>query len=190
MDIKTLLTFGHIVGVALGVGAATVTDIFFMRMLKSGKITQADYDNFAVLSRIIWSGIILLIVSGIGFLWRMHATTGTIGILQSDRFVAKLTLVGIVTLNGLVFRFVVFPKLKEAVRKQNLNHHIRLLAITGTISVSGWYSIIALSTLRGINLHYLGWMGLYLGIIAIGTLIAKNIIAKLLNSKVAMTKNK
>lgn len=179
MDIKSLLVLAHIVGVALGVGGATISDIFFTRILKSGKITKPDYDNLKVLSRVIWAGIIILIISGLAFLWRMYDSSGSVGILNSEKFLAKLTLVAVITVNGLVFHFKVFPKLKSMIGDKDFSKHHLLLSVTGAISVTGWYSIIILSTLRGVNLPYFAWLGLYLLILTSGIFVTRYVINRL-----------
>ncbi len=184
MELHTLILLGHIIGVGFGLGGATVSDVFFMRMLNNKKITKEDYQNLKVLSRIVWTGILVLILSGVGFLVRTYAETGEApGLLESPRFQAKLTLVGIVTLNGLVFHFYVFRQLKNMIGKSRaLEKKIWLFAITGAISATSWYSIVVIALLREVSLPYWGWMaGYFLALIG-GITTARLVIARLLKS--------
>lgn len=180
MDLHIVLGIAHILGVALGVGGATVSDIFFIRILKTKMINEFEFQNLRVLSRIVWAGITVLILSGLSFLWLMYENTGSIGILNSPRFLAKLTLVAIVTINGLVFHFHVFPKLKQFInQKHALAENTWLLAITGATSGASWYSIVLIAMLR-FDWPYFVWIGLYLGVLFGGILTAKILIQRLL----------
>lgn len=180
MDLQIVLVIAHIIGVALGVGGATVSDIFFIRILRTKVINEFEFQNLRVLSRIVWAGITILILSGLSLLWLMHENTGAIGILNSPRFLAKLTLVAVVTLNGFIFHFYVFPKLKQCIdQKHALAKNTWLLAITGATSGASWYSIVLIAMLR-FDWPYFVWIGLYLGVLLGGILTAKFLIQHLL----------
>lgn len=181
MDIKTFLGIAHIIGVAFGLGGATVSDVFFLRILKNKKINNAEYQNLKVLSRIVWAGIAILIISGLGFLWLTYSKTGAWPALQSPRFLAKLTLVAIVFLNGLLFHFYVFRRIKNMVDKTNqLKKHQWLFAVTGAVSATSWYTVVIIASLRGVTLPYWGWMGAYLAVLVGGILTARLVIGRLL----------
>lgn len=180
MELQILLGIAHIIGVALGVGGATVSDIFFIRILKTKKISQLDFQNLRVLSRIVWAGITILILSGLSLLWLMYENSGSIALLNSPRFLAKLTLVAVVTVNGFIFHFHVFPKLKALVGKDHaLAKKTWLLAITGATSGASWYSIVLIAMLR-LDLPYFAWIGAYLVVLSGGILTAKFLIQRLL----------
>ncbi len=182
MDIKTALGILHIVGVAIGVGGATISDIFFIRILKSRKITKEQFADLEVLSRVVWAGITLLIVSGIGFLWKMYATSGSIGILNSDKFVVKLMIVGVIVLNGLVFRYKIFPKIKSAIGQKNgLKRYINWFAVTGAISITSWYTIVIYSVIRGVTQTFTVWLSLYIAAVVVAVQVARMMISFLLS---------
>lgn len=185
MDLRTLLLIGHIVGIGIGLGGATVSDIFFMRILKNRVISAADFQNLKVLSRVVWAGISLLIISGLGFLWLFYNNSGEIpGILSSPRFQAKLTLVAIVFINGLVFHFKVFPLLKGAIGiPDGLQGYKRLFAVTGAISATSWYAIVVFALLRSVSMPYWAWMGAYLAALLGGMITARLVIGFLLRSR-------
>lgn len=184
MDIKTILGILHIVGVAIGVGGATISDIFFIRILKSKRITKEQFADLEVLSKVVWAGVTVLLVSGIAFLWRMYATSGSIGILNSDKFLVKLVIVGIIVLNGLVFRYKIFPKIKSVIDEKNgLKRYMNLFAITGAISITSWYTIVIYSMIRGVTQSFAVWLGLYIAAVVIAVQVARMVISYLLSDK-------
>jgi hypothetical protein len=62
---KVLWIIIHNIGFILGVGSATITDIFFFRFLKDNIITQEEKETMDTLSAVIWAGLAILVVSGI-----------------------------------------------------------------------------------------------------------------------------
>ena len=183
MEVRTALLIFHIIGVALGLGGATVSDILFLRSIKDRKITSDEFGTLKVLSRIVWAGITILILSGIGFLITQYIVLDRIASLEAQRFIAKLTLVAIVFINGLVFHFKVFPIFKKYVNSslsKMSRGELWLLSATGAISTTSWYSIIILSLWRTIPLGYWQILSIYLLILSGGILTARLLFQKLL----------
>jgi hypothetical protein len=63
-----LLTVGHLVGLALGVGAATVKLILLLKCRKNTAFLKVYVQVARTITRQIVAGMILLTLSGIGFL--------------------------------------------------------------------------------------------------------------------------
>lgn len=73
MDLFTWLVLGHIIGTVLGVGAGTFIEIHLNMALADGKINpfeRAYMGKDFLVSRI---GLLLCILSGLGFLWYYYA---------------------------------------------------------------------------------------------------------------------
>src|SRR3989344_3523616 len=56
----------HILGLVLGLGAATITDIFFFKFIKDFRISHDEAAVMNTLSQIIWAGLAILIITGLG----------------------------------------------------------------------------------------------------------------------------
>src|SRR3989344_6223322 len=108
MDFKLVYTIVHLIGVALGAGGAYMSDFIFMQSIKDRKITDTEYKFMSLGSRAVWTGLFLLIVSGIG-LFSLDSET----YLNSSKFQTKMAIVAILTLNGFYFVFAHIPLIKR-----------------------------------------------------------------------------
>lgn len=186
MDARTILLIFHVFGVALGVGGATISDITFLRAVKDRKITSYEYDSLKVLSRVVWAGIAILFISGHGFLLNQYIQLDSLPIFKSGRFLAKYVLVWVVLLNGLVFHFRVFPVFARALNKdlsRLKNSKIWLIAVSGAISATTWYSIVVISLLpRGWTFPHWYYLGAYGCALVFGVVSARFIVGKILRT--------
>jgi hypothetical protein len=101
----SLLTFTHLIGLALGVGAATVK----LTLLLKSKHDRAFLPVFIAadkpVTRLIIIGLALLTLSGVGWLLR--------GFPFTPLLIVKLVLVGAIWVLGPVIDNVVRPKFQE-----------------------------------------------------------------------------
>jgi hypothetical protein len=104
-SLASLLSFTHLVGLALGVGSATVK----LTLLLKSKRDQAFLPVFVAadkpITRLIILGLVLLTLSGIGWL--------LIGYSFTPLLVVKLALVGVIWVIGPVIDNVVRPKFQK-----------------------------------------------------------------------------
>ena len=151
-DYKTLFIIGHIVGTALGVGGATITDTLFFKFLKDFKISGWEANVMKTLSSVIWIGLGVIFLSGLGLFLSNPA-----GYLASSKFITKMFVVAIITINGLVLHRYITPHLKRITfhekhdHKKGELHKLRKLAFaSGAVSISSWYIAMTLGVLRSI----------------------------------------
>lgn len=76
----------HIIGVSLGVGGATITDVFFFRFLKDYKIPHKEAKVLDIISEVVWVGLTILVLSGLG-LYLPNADQ----LIQKPRFLTKMS---------------------------------------------------------------------------------------------------
>lgn len=141
MDTQRLLLALHLFGFAIGVGGATVTDIFFMKFLKDFRISRTEADFMRTLSRILWLGVVILSVSGLGLFLLDPAR-----LLTSAKFISKMGVVAVLLLNGWFLHFAVTPSLRRIAFHEDPHpqakqfQKIRQRAfISGGISIVSWY---------------------------------------------------
>lgn len=173
----TIFLIGHIVGVALGVGGATSSDLIFFRSLADGTLDRSELKLLRSMSMLIWCGLALLIASGIGILCLAHAENPTLGFIPSEKVAAKLSVVGILTLNGLVFATIIQPILDSLEGKRLtpalLRPHLSLILTCGAISVTSWYTALILGAIGRVDVSYGFVMGTYLGVLLSAILVAQ-----------------
>jgi hypothetical protein len=139
---QILLTI-HLIGVAFGLGGATISDLSFFRALKMGdRITPDTVNWMRSFSLLIWAGIGILFVSGIG-LFLLHPAL----YLSIPGFVAKMIFVAVLIINGLFLNFYTTARLttfnfsEHYVRRDSAWRARKLSFVFGAISTTTWYSV-------------------------------------------------
>lgn len=150
-------TIFHLFAVTIGVGGATITDIFFFRFLKKFRITEEESELLKVLSNAIWFALGLLVMTGL-LLFIPKADV----LIHSGKFLTKMTAIAVLITNGFLLNIVIQPRLAHIVFNEEHTHHpgelhhIRKLAFAlGGISITSWYFIFVLGALRGVTLPYM-----------------------------------
>lgn len=154
-----IATILHLLGVILGVGSATITDILFFRFIGDKHISGREAKLMDILSKVIWAALLLLVVTG-----SMLYIPSMDRLNESGKFMIKLIGLLVLILNGLVLGYFIRPKLTKIDFSNNhmsrfglshiTNRRMRVAAtICGAISISSWYFIFVLGALRGITFH-------------------------------------
>jgi hypothetical protein len=150
---RTILRFIHFVGLALGLGGATVLDLMLMRYFVSDKITREKFTVFCFVSRLVNAGLIILWISGILFivLYAMFEPDK----LANEKIWAKLAIVWVLSVNGVFIHGVVLPRIRAEIGKplfftmSSIQRHVFLAS--GAVSVTSWYVPVALGALVQLN---------------------------------------
>ncbi len=101
-SLSALMTFVHLIGLAAGVGAATVKLVLLLRCRADRSFVPVYLKVVRPITRLIILGLVLLTLSGIVIL--------LIGYPWSDLLLVKLVLVGAVWILGPVIDNIVEPK--------------------------------------------------------------------------------
>jgi hypothetical protein len=134
ISLPSLLTFVHLVGLSMGIGAATVKLMLLMKCRSDLEFVPVYARVSRPITRLIISGLILLTLSGIGWL--------VIGYSFSSLLIIKLVFVAAIWVMGPVIDNVVEPrfyKLMPADGQQVSQEFVRvlknylLLEITATL---------------------------------------------------------
>ncbi len=149
---RTFIIVLHALAGAVGVGTATITDILFFKFLKDYKISQSEHDLMNTLSNVIWFALGLIVITGIG-LYIPESER----LLNSSKFITKVTAVFVLILNGVMLNLIVSPKLMEITFGAEHEHikgelkTLRKLSFAlGAISISSWYLVFILGSLKKI----------------------------------------
>lgn len=147
-------TVFHLFGMAVGVGAVTITDVFFFKFLKDYKITDEEESTLGVLSQVIWAALGLLFITGI-----LLYIPKSEELLVSGKFLTKMIVLCVIAINGFVLSFILSPKLKTIDFGHRLlgdNLFLRKVSCAlGAISISSWYFAFFLGSMRGWNISFL-----------------------------------
>ncbi|CAN5898199.1 hypothetical protein BH24BAC1_BH24BAC1_15330 [soil metagenome] len=171
----TLLLF-HLLGLALGVGGATASDMLFIRSVYNRKVSADQFLLIRTLSLLVMVGLVLVVLSGLGFLILVWVNEGEMPVLRSSHFQTKMVAVFFLIINGIAFHSIVFKFLKkhvDTVMPQDLlGERIWVLALTGAVSITSWYGAFLLGFFGPIDISVWILLLLYGGLIGAGTLAA------------------
>ncbi len=153
VTLKSGLRIVHFMGLALGLGAATVLDLLVLRFLITGKITQDHWKVFHFGSQVVNWGLITLWVTGFGFL----AYYGVFDPekLGNEKVWAKMTIVLILTINGIFIHSVILPRIKKQIGRPLMDgmssSQRSVFIVSGAISAVSWYVPMMLGALPQLN---------------------------------------
>jgi len=172
LDIGTLLIIIHIFGIAAGAGGAFVSDAMFFLSVQDRIFTKVELTFMRLGSRMVWAGLTVLILSGIGLF-----SLAPEAYLSSSKFLAKITIVVIIIVNGIVFHLSHIPRFHRHAERhfpssEEFVRHSGLLMASGAISVTSWGSAIILGALRGVPYSYVTIMLAYTVVLSIAVAIA------------------
>lgn len=166
---KAIIVIFHAVAMAIGLGAATLTDIFFFKFLKDFKISEGEADVMHTLSQVIWFALALVVLTGLG-LFIPEAST----LSETPKFLVKMIVVATIIINGAVLNLYITPRLTQISfgeahqHKPGELHHIRKVAfMLGGISISSWYTAFLLGSFRNITLSFPTLLACYCVILAV-----------------------
>lgn len=165
IDTKTIYTIFHLFGVALGAGGSFMSDVLFVFTTKDKTLDKSELSILKIGSAVTWAGLFLLIISG-ALLFSLDPQ----GYLNSDKFILKMIIVGIITINGLIFHLVHTPHLmklkgKKLNRSSYFNKYSKGMYYSGAISIVSWVSTLILGSLRMIPVSLAVGLIIYLSII-------------------------
>ena len=153
MELKTPLIMLHLIGLALGVGAATLLDLVIIRFMVFGKISREHVRIVHTSAQVVAIGLTLLWASGLGFLlfYYLYAPAN----LTNEKIYAKMVIVLVLTINGYVIHRHILPLIKQNVGRPLFSgvsdKQRRVMLAAGAISATSWYVPLALGVLRELN---------------------------------------
>lgn len=138
----------HLFGLALGAGGAFVSDALFLHLIRDKKLQRHEIAILRITSKLVWAGLFLLVVSGIGLFLQDPER-----LLQSSKFLAKMIIVFILTANGLIFHNVHLPFFdalqgRALARTPGMLRARRWLSVSGAISGTSWTAALILGSLK------------------------------------------
>ena len=151
--IGTGLKVVHLCGLVLGVGAATLLDLIIARFILMRGISFEHVYVVDFSSKIVAIGLGLLWISGIGFL--IHYGVFEPAKLQNPKIWAKIAIVAVLSVNGLLVHYFVLPRIRNQVGKRLLDGlspiNCSLVLLAGTVSVISWYVPLILGAIPQLN---------------------------------------
>ena len=174
----------HLAGVILGFGGALISDILFFKFLKDLKVTKNEVSILHALSKIIWFGIGIIVLSGF-FLFLSDIERYS----QSAKFLTKMAVVALIIVNGAVLNFAVTPKLtsitfgdSKGLKDAKLNRIRSLAFASGAVSITSWWTAFILGLMHKSPAPFHIILATYLFILA-GAILGSQVLEKLISTR-------
>jgi len=165
----------HLLGIAFGLGGATISDVMFFKFLKDLRISTAEKEVLATLSQVIWFGLAVLVLSGLGLY-----LPESVELNQSAKFLVKMIVVWVIIINGAFLNLLIAPNLVKIsfglshAHMPGELHRIRKLSFAmGAVSLVSWYSAFVLGLLRTSPASFGVILGAYVVLILLGVAISQ-----------------
>lgn len=163
----------HVLAAVVGMGAALFSDALFNRFIADFKIDRLEHRIFSVLSKIIWISLFVMLLSGTAIFM-----SDIVGYGGSDKFLAKMTVVLLIILNGFFFKICIDPSLRKINFSDTNNQHkyvkLRKLSFAfGAVSVISWLFACTLALYKGSHFSYSTIMLTYAGLVLVGVLCSQ-----------------
>jgi len=177
--IKTPTTVIHVVSVVVGMGAALVSDVFFSFFSSDKKLNKTEINVLSILAKIVFYSLIVIVVSGICiFFSDIEKYT------YSAKFISKMTILGVLLLNGYILNNYVWPHLLQKnffTAKKQISVR-RVAFVCGAVSLVSWLSVCTLGVLDKVPYTYEFIMVLFTCILLFGMSTALVVEKKTLES--------
>jgi hypothetical protein len=146
---RPVVLSAHILGVILGLGGASVSDLLFFRFLRDYRISAKEAEVLGLLKNLIMGALAVVLVSGV-----ILVALDPVRYWASDPFRLKALVTLVVALNGIALHLIVAPHLIHL----NLRHPHpvhgrrwrRLAFALGGVSVCSWYTVFFTAMLKSL----------------------------------------
>ncbi|MDG1949628.1 MAG: vitamin K epoxide reductase family protein, partial [bacterium] len=151
VEYRSIVITLHVLMMALGLGAATLADVFFFRFLRDYKISQEESAVLNTISEFIWLVLAGIVITGLALYMPEMVRFN-----ETPKFLVKAIIVGVILVNGAFLNLVVAPRLVKISFGERHKHEdgelgrIRRIAFAlGPISIVSWYSAFLLGMVPG-----------------------------------------
>lgn len=165
----------HALAAAVGVGAATITDVLFFKFLKDFRVSEEESNILKTVSQVIWLALGVLVIAGIGLFLPEKEE-----LLQSAKFLLKMTVVSVIIVNGALLNLLIAPNLIRISFGERHSHmpgelrRLRRLAFAlGAISLTSWYTAFILGSLRHVDVSFPILFSFYLGVLFFAVFVSQ-----------------
>jgi uncharacterized SAM-binding protein YcdF (DUF218 family) len=177
--IRMALIYVHLLGFA---GAAAFVAQGDYALLGRSRIDMALLRRSASFVSV---ALAVLWVSGLAVIW-LDTQFDLAVLLTKPKLLAKLSIVAILTVNGMALHTLAFPRLENAYRDPQ--RAVVLPCVLGGISAATWMyaAFVGVGKAVAPTLGYIGFMGLYAVAVAMGVGMAMLVIRKRLAAQAAL----
>ena len=146
MDLLPLFQFMHYLGIAYGVGGATIAKIITTKADKNQELVPATMKILPSISKLIWLGLILLAISGVALIYLVKWPINRQLLLVKHVLVLWILIFGILISAKGSKLMKLIPKAKEKPSLEFLKTK-KQMKVFSTINLILWYLVTIISVL-------------------------------------------
>ena len=155
-NLKSLIVFAHLSGLAFGVGGAWILDLYILRKMYKSPVSKENIQIIKFVSKVVLIGLAMLWVSGLAFL--VFYSVMQPELLLNHKIWAKLVIVIFLSANGYYLHKFVIPLIvnnygRVLIRTLSLKQ-INSLTLIGCVSFVSWPFAMFLGTFKSINFSF------------------------------------
>ena len=166
---KSIVIVGHAMAAAIGLGAATVSDLLFFKFLKDGNITNKETPILDLMTKIMWVAVALLALTGI----KLFLSNPEVYAVSS-KFIVKMAIVGVIIINGVVMTKYLHKNMQKLTFTDKYHKRVKKIAFaSGAISISSWYISFILGSIRSIPFNVVTGLSAYLAIVVVAIIVSQ-----------------
>lgn len=178
-DLFPILIGAHLFGVVLGMGAAFMSDFMFFASIRDERVTATELRFLRLGGKVVWLGLGVVALSGV-----LLVLTDPAEYLVSNKFIAKMAVVGVLAVNGAAFHLFHIPRLHRHAGEHfpssdEFVRHLPFLVASGAVSLVSWTSAFVLGLLRGLPFPAWQIIAVYAALIVITSVVAITLRKKL-----------
>jgi uncharacterized membrane protein len=169
-----LLFFIHLIGIALGIGAASIADVFFLRFLKDFKISLEESAILRIFGQILWFALAIVIITSMA----LYLPSRELAI-QSPQFLIEMFVLVVITINAVYLTLIISPRLvamsfdKESTETKEQDRQKKVAFASGAISLVSWYVLLVLVSPLPIYYSFTSLLLGYIGLLFIAIAISQ-----------------
>lgn len=167
---KPVITIFHVLSVVLGMGSALVVDMICFRYGYHKVLSKQTIGTIRFLSHVVT--IALLCILATGFLLFLSDVPRY---SASVKFLTKMSVVGVLTINGLLLHRFIFPRLSDDnILTSKRGQTIRKIGFAlGSISFVSWLCALSLGVLSAIPVSLPVALCLYVLLLACSVIVSQ-----------------
>lgn len=177
---KHVFVIIHVIAVVVGMGSAIVTDILSLKFGFNKVLSTFEVYIIRFLSRVVTIALGLIVLTGL-----LTFLSNPEGYLASVKFLTKMTVVGILVINGYLLHKYVFTHIGDKnIFSSPKKRRLRKIGFAlGAISLVSWISALSLGILLHIPVSYDTAIGIYIVILVLAVAVSQYLEWRLLERK-------
>lgn len=177
---KHLFVIIHVLAVVVGMGSAIVTDILALRFGFNKVLSTFEVYIIRFLSHVVTLALAFIVLTGF-----LTFLSNPEGYASSVKFLTKMTVVGVLVINGYLLHRYVFKYIGDKnIFTSPKRHRLRKLGFAlGAVSLVSWVSALSLGILLHIPVSYDMAIGIYIVILTLAVTFSQYLEWRLLEKK-------